>query len=141
MFVHIGSDPAVGPMGMRQRIRMQSLQLMYIDNGVLQFDSTKVSGIFPVLPEYHYFDIGLNWALMHQVYTDQAMVIRKAAKVLSAVDDISVSETDAIAYRMWMDRDSQDAYEVDAMAWLCKVIAKSKNPRYRDLLKSISAEA
>ncbi|WP_444997732.1 hypothetical protein [Aliikangiella sp. IMCC44359] len=42
---------------------------------------------------------------------------------------------------MDVNRYVNDNYTVDALAWLCKVIIKHKNPRYKDLLKKVADEA
>lgn len=45
---------------------------------------------------------------------------------------------DVVAEKIWRDRESEDTYTIKSVAYLCKIIAKSKNPRYRELLENTS---
>ena len=56
--------------------------------------------------------------------------------------NIEDTETlDLIAEKIWQERNAKNQLTVDAMAWLCRVLAKSGNSRYRALLESISSDA
>lgn len=56
-------------------------------------------------------------------------------------DDIKVGALDLFAEKIWVDKNTEDSYVIDALSWLCKVLAKSNNSRYRSLLQDVANEA
>lgn len=56
-------------------------------------------------------------------------------------DDIEIEVLDLFAEKIWDDKETDDPYVVDALAWLCKTLSKSNNSRYRSLLQNIANEA
>lgn len=67
--------------------------------------------------------------------------LQSLAKGYYQQDNIEVEILDLFAEKIWSEKGADDAYVVDALAWLCKTLSKSNNPRYRSLLRDISGEA
>jgi hypothetical protein len=135
------AGPMVGPIGARRRLKIRQLHLMYYGAGMLELKSSSITNIYPVLPAFRMFEASENKILLHQIYTDQTMMIRGAATQLASVENLSIGEADAIAYRIWMERNATEEFLVDAVAWLCKPHVKIKNPRYREMFGQIAADA
>jgi hypothetical protein len=80
-------------------------------------------------------------SLQDRLMTDDGLTLRDLAReyYLNAV--VGESELDLFANRIWQLKQSQDRYVVDAVSWFCKLILKSKNPRYRDMLEKVAEHA
>lgn len=57
------------------------------------------------------------------------------------LDNISDDVLDLFAGKIWEGKASEDPYMIDGLAWLCRTLGKSNNPRYRSLLTDVSETA
>lgn len=71
--------------------------------------------------------------------SNDAMAIREVARKLYNDADFSESLLDAAAQKIWSEKNTKDKLMTDALAWLCKYIGASKNPRYRSFFESLEA--
>ncbi|BCD99742.1 hypothetical protein [Marinagarivorans cellulosilyticus] len=71
--------------------------------------------------------------------SNDAMAIREVARKLYNNADFNESLLDAAAQKIWSEKNTKDKLMTDALAWLCKYIGASKNPRYRSFLESLEA--
>lgn len=67
--------------------------------------------------------------------------LQSLAKGYYQQDDIEIEVLDLFAEKIWGEKSTEDPYVVDALSWLCKVLSKSNNSRYRSLLQDIADEA
>ena len=73
-----------------------------------------------------------------KIMTMPAIELRQLAKNYAKQDSLSEDVLDMMAARIWKDRNSEDGHTIDATSWLCKVIAKSGNGRYKQHLHNIA---
>ncbi|MDQ9091344.1 hypothetical protein RC083_07050 [Pseudoalteromonas haloplanktis] len=66
------------------------------------------------------------------------LTLQHVAKEYYKRDDISELELDKIASAIWVNRNKEDSYTIDAVAWLIKVIGKQGNNRYYSLLNTLN---
>ncbi|GAA4364166.1 hypothetical protein [Kangiella marina] len=64
-----------------------------------------------------------------------------AEKLYNQVDELSQESLDLVADKVWEERNTEKSYMADGAAWLCKVLAKSQNSRYKSFLKEVSVTA
>ncbi|XPF95760.1 hypothetical protein ACM9HF_07010 [Colwellia sp. RE-S-Sl-9] len=63
--------------------------------------------------------------------------IRELAKEYYGMNIQDVKILDVFAEKIWKERNHQDRYMLDGVAWLCKILGQSKNARYKSLLKAL----
>jgi hypothetical protein len=51
------------------------------------------------------------------------------------------AQLDALAQRLWRERLQTGRDMLDAVAWACKALGQSRNPRYRQLLRDVMDDA
>lgn len=67
--------------------------------------------------------------------------LREVARRYYTFSSVSTDKLDKIANKLWQDKDAEGYYTIDALSWFCKVIANSRDPRYRTLLHRIINES
>ena len=67
--------------------------------------------------------------------------LQSLAKGYYQQDHIKIEVLDLFAEKIWTEKKNEDPYVIDAVSWLCKVLAKSNNSRYRSILQNIATEA
>lgn len=65
--------------------------------------------------------------------------LRKLAKSYAKQDSINTKVLDLIAHKIWIEKNNSDPVTIDATSWLCKVLGKSKNGRYKEHLLRITS--
>ena len=73
--------------------------------------------------------------------TDHGGRLRKTALEFYDRDLSNTAALDLFARKLWVSRNADHRNAVDAMSWICKMLAKSGNNRYYDLLVKISIES
>ncbi|TVT68372.1 MAG: hypothetical protein FHP92_20160 [Denitromonas halophila] len=71
----------------------------------------------------------------------EGSILRYVAKNFYRRDAVDVETLDLIAQKIWSAKSSEDRNTIDAIAWFCRVLEKSNNSRYRDLLEAVSVQA
>jgi len=69
------------------------------------------------------------------------MNTRHLAKGYFLQDVLNQGILDLFASEVWHNQQVDDRIITDATAWWCKVLGKSRNPRYRNLLEHVSNKA
>ncbi|WP_196138210.1 hypothetical protein [Aliikangiella sp. G2MR2-5] len=67
--------------------------------------------------------------------------LQRYAKSYYQQSELQTDILDLIAAKIWEAKDTQSPYNVDAISWLCKVLGKSHNSRYRTLLENVARMA
>ncbi len=73
--------------------------------------------------------------------TDHGGRLRKTAMEFYDRDLSNTAALDLFARKLWVSRNADHRNAVDAMSWICKMLAKSGDNRYYDLLVKISIES
>lgn len=79
--------------------------------------------------------------LTEYLENSDGVTLRQYAKNLLKQDQVKVNILDRIADRIYLSRFNSNKRTADALAWLCKVIAKSGNAKYKSLLTEVSSTA
>ena len=67
--------------------------------------------------------------------------LQQLAQSYYQFDNLGREKLDLFAAKVWRDRNTEDRFEIDALSWLCKVLAKSGDARYRSLLAKVANAA
>lgn len=81
-----------------------------------------------------------NIELKDQLLSNDPIFLRELGMNYYRLADIPESELDQIAGKIWELKDSEDSYMVDALSWFCKVLGKSNNEKYREILQSLMSQ-
>jgi hypothetical protein len=73
--------------------------------------------------------------------TDHGGQLRKTVLEFYDRDLTNTAALDLFAQKLWGSRNADHRNAVDAMSWICKMLAKSADDRYYDLLVKISKES
>lgn len=76
--------------------------------------------------------------IKQEIMTKPAAELRALAKNYAKQDSFSTDVLDFMADRIWLEKDSSDGVTIDATSWLCKVLAKSANGRYKLYLEKVA---
>ncbi len=76
--------------------------------------------------------------IKQEIMTKPAAELRALAKNYAKQDSFSTDVLDFMADRIWLEKDSTDGVTIDATSWLCKVLAKSANGRYKLYLEKVA---
>ncbi|TVO59043.1 hypothetical protein [Denitromonas halophila] len=71
----------------------------------------------------------------------EGSILRHVARNFYRRDEIDVETLDLVAKKIWSAKSTEDRNTIDAIAWFCRVLEKSSNSRYRDLLEMVSVQA
>ncbi|MEZ9819611.1 hypothetical protein AB4238_03140 [Shewanella sp. 10N.286.45.A1] len=77
--------------------------------------------------------------IKQELMTTDAAELRSLAKNYAKQNRFSTDVLDFIADRIWLEKDSTDSVMIDATSWLCKVLAKSANGRYKAHLEMVAS--
>lgn len=116
--------------------RPETVTYLYEKIGSIQFISVKqipktVDRVFPKATS----EDDKN-TVISNLSTDGA-TLQSVAKSYHAQNNLKLETLDLIAQKIWEMRSSKDSYDIDATSWLCKVLANSKNARYREFLSEL----
>lgn len=81
-----------------------------------------------------------NITLEDQLLSNNPIFLRELGIDYYKLSDISESELDQIANKIWSLKDSRDPYMIDALSWFCKVLGNSNNSKYRKTLESLASQ-
>ncbi len=131
--------------------KMQQLLLKYKDVGLVRLTKPKanwqvldkmlypvVDGKFPVTP-IDYKNLTLM-SLLDELWTWDVYVIKAAYRPLLE-KKLNNDELDLIAHRLWLGMSEEDPFVEDGLAYLGKLIAASKNPRYALIMREVADNA
>lgn len=76
-----------------------------------------------------------------QLNTSSMRVKRVMAKEFFRLSEVNESILDLFAKQIRAKHQIENRHEVDVLSWFCKILAKSKNPKYRQLLSDVSTQA
>ena len=118
--------------------RTPSITYTYQGLGKIQFSARKsiplyVERTLPIIQN----DESLE-TLQLQLKASDGQTLQHLAIGWYEQGEISQAKLDLFAEKIWKEKNSQDRYTVDAAAWLCKILGKSEDPRYRLFLQKIS---
>ncbi|WP_299492537.1 hypothetical protein [uncultured Shewanella sp.] len=77
--------------------------------------------------------------LVSRLISNDAPQIKAAAREAMALPLSDQQSLDLLAQYLWDNRQTQDKYMADSMAWLCKVLGHSNNGRYKTFLETLAA--
>jgi hypothetical protein len=80
-----------------------------------------------------------NWS--KSVGTWKWIAVRRVADHLLEKDQVENDVLDAVIARISASRDTRDGYLADGLAWLCKVILKSGQVKYKETMADLSQAA
>jgi hypothetical protein len=127
------------------RVYFSQLQITYEDKGTIQFIEDGVNNgrvvwevyrVFPVKKVVIYEDEPEG--LIDKLKSNNPGAIRKAAKKLYSEQQVETETLDLVARVIWKYRNTDDDKMIDAIAWLCKVVGKSRNSRYQTLISEVA---
>jgi len=75
------------------------------------------------------------------LYTEDSESLRQLAQNLYKVGETRQDALDLVAQRLWDGKAEEGHNTVDAMAWLCRLLGKSANPRYRQVMTQLEQQA
>lgn len=78
--------------------------------------------------------------LAHQLQHDSGDSLRYLGKAYALSGLTDTVTLDVIAQHVWNRRETPDSTEADALAYLCKALGNSGNPRYRAVLAQIAEQ-
>lgn len=67
--------------------------------------------------------------------------LQTMAKSLYRQNITETQSLDTIATKIWVERLNENKHMVDGAAWLCKILQKSNDPRYKEILHQVSIQA
>jgi len=114
---------------------------IYKGLGKIQFSAANVNAeivprfIIKVSPEL--VNVADKFSLEKQLMSVSGTELQQLAKKVYLESNLNQDTLDLVAKKAWLERSSENAYTADGVAWLCKVLGKSKNPRYRHLLSQL----
>lgn len=117
------------------------LHYTYEDLGKIVFSSFRsramsVEKVVPILS-----NDASSKDLMYLVTNSDEYQFRNFVANLYRQTEVRVNFLDVLAQKLWDERVLKKSIEVDYLAWICKILGKSGNPRYRTLLRDISESA
>ena len=121
--------------------RKPHITYFYDGLGKLQFSAAKInSEIIPrfitrVTPELA--NLADKLTLEKQLMSVSGIELQQLAKQFYLRNNLNQEVLDLVAQKAWLERKAENTYTADGVAWLCKVLGKSKKPRYRDLLSKL----
>ena len=129
------------------RVESNRLVIGYGELGTIRFayhegqpdwkvaDAKSAKGLFWSTNDGHFV------TLSDQIASGDGLHLREIAEYLIEQDRLEKDILDRAAERIYRSRQEKDELLVDGLAWLCRVIAKSGDGRYRQLLLEVSSSA
>jgi len=115
--------------------RPASIDYKYRGLGVIRFTSheKKAGSVLRVFPEINKD----NESLAAQL-DSSGLTLQHVAKEYFKKDNLSEAELDKVEKTIWKNRNAEDDYTKDAVAWLIKVIGKQGDSRYYSLINTLT---
>jgi hypothetical protein len=129
------------------RIGSNRLAIGYSELGTIRFsyqegqtdwkvaDAKSVKGLFWSTIDGHFVTVN------DQITSGDGLHLREIAWHLVEQDRLEKDILDRVAERIYRSRQEKDELLADGLAWLCRVIAKSGDGRYRQFLLQVSSSA
>ena len=129
------------------RIGSNRLVIGYSELGTISFsyqegqtdwkvaDAKSAKGLFWSTIDGHFVTVD------DQITSGDGLHLREIAWHLVEQDSLKKDILDRVAERIYRSRQEKDDLLVDGLAWLCRVIAKSGDGRYRQFLLEVSSSA
>jgi len=129
------------------RIGSNRLVIGYSELGTISFsyqegqtdwkvaDAKSAKGLFWSTIDGHFVTVN------GQITSGDGLHLREIAWHLVEQDSLEKGILDRVAERIYRSRQEKDELLVDGLAWLCRVIAKSGDGRYRQFLLEVSSSA
>ncbi|WP_299492539.1 hypothetical protein [uncultured Shewanella sp.] len=120
----------------------QNLRIMYTDLGSmeLRYDKNKwtldkksfqsTQNIANITPQFQ--------DLLSRLISNDAPQIKSAAREAIQLPLTQPDVLDHVAQYIWDNKNTDDRYLADSLAWLCKVLGKSQNGRYKVFMETLS---
>ena len=129
------------------RVSTMLFQLDYGEYGAIVFDRSSSSEgwfVHRIKPYLNYYsespeDVSRN--IRESLLIADPSGLRYTAKRLYSMDIKDQETLDAVATRIWVEKDAKGKELADGLAWLCKVLGRSGDSRYFQFLKTVSKEA
>ena len=114
-----------------------SVTYQYEGLGSIQFSARNSEALFveKVIPSIKQ---SANISSIQKQLGSNGQTLQSIAKGYYQHNDLDIDMLDLFAEKIWTDKNTEDPYTVDALSWLCKVLAKSNNSRYRSLLQNVA---
>ena len=129
--------------------KMQQLLLKYKDIGLVRLTKLEgswqyidtipyppVSGEFPHSPMQNY-ETATDIEFLDELWTWDIYQLQRFIHGTGKLQ-LSQAKLDLVAQRIWVGRADQDPFVVDALAHLCKIITRSRNPRYALIMEHVT---
>jgi hypothetical protein len=115
--------------------RRSHVDYVYDGLGKIRFSSRdkQAENVLRVFPE-----LVINNEQLTNQLESSGLTLRHIAKEYYKKDTLSEMELDKIAGAIWDNRNKEDNYTEDAVAWLMKVIGKQGNSRYYSLISTLN---
>lgn len=115
--------------------RRPHIDYIYSGLGKIRFTSRnkKAENVLRVFPS-----IADDSGLLTAHLESSGMTLQHIAKEYYKRDALSEEELDKVATAIWSNRNTEDSYTADGVAWLIKVIGKQGNSRYYSLINALN---
>jgi hypothetical protein len=131
------------PMSLTPFINKKNISsFKYKDIGSVQFSGSQMYGYYltAIQPIIGNTKEGLE-NIKRLLSTDHGGQLRRTALEFYDRDLSNTAALDLFAQKLWNSKNADHRNAVDAMSWICKMLAKSGEDRYYDLLAKISIES
>ncbi len=125
----------------RKDITTSDFQLIYDGSGYINFHSSKNNYVVAKVIRTSKVVIDDSQSSLGELIRADGIESQKIAKTLVRGKQYSINDLDTAAQKVWIEKNSTDPYMVDAVAYLCRYIGNSKNPRYHSVLKQVVSES
>jgi hypothetical protein len=111
----------------------------YKDLGSVQFSGYNNASLFVTKTLLVTNDsVNVETQVEQQLATQNGASLRQTIRKYYDQDLYDPTALDLMAQKLWQERYATERNMVDAMAWICRLLNRSKNGRYYDLLTSIA---
>lgn len=121
----------------------QNLRLTYNNLGSMELIYDKDEWILDkksLQANYNLSDLNAQYQdLVSRLISNDAPQIKAAAREAMQLPLSDEQSLDLVAQYLWNNRNTNDKYMADSMAWLCKVLGHSNNGRYKTFLEMLAA--
>lgn len=135
-YVRSYSRPFIG------RQTFQNLRLSYINVGSMELRYEKTHWVVKLKSVQTDADIANVHAeyrdLLSRLVSNDVTQIRAAAREAIQLPLTDPATLDHIAQYIWDNQNTQDGHLADSLAWLCKVLSKSQDGRFKEMLQTLA---
>lgn len=124
------------------RQTFQNLRLSYINLGSMELKYEKTHWIVDLKSKQTSVDISdiapEYRDLLSRLVSNDVTQIRTAAREAIKLPLTDTATLDHVAQYIWDNQQTEDSDFADSLAWLCKVLSKSQNGRYKEMLSTLA---